>query len=133
MSTLTQDMKDMIATQQCFIATVGQDGVPNVGPKRSTRVHDDQTLLFNEGTGGATFENIRHGSRVSVAVVNREIPDGYRFLCEAELLTAGNPIYEQAKAASLKNGMREPKAVTLLHIREIHSLKPGPGAGKKIG
>jgi uncharacterized protein len=32
-----------------------------------------------------------------------------------------------------KNNMRKPKAVALVHIDEIHSLKPGPMAGKKIG
>lgn len=36
MAKLTQEMKEMIATQQCFIATVNADGTPNVAPKRST-------------------------------------------------------------------------------------------------
>ena len=80
MATLTQVMKDMIATQQCFIATVDENGVPNVAPKRSTRVLNDNSLIFTEGTGRATFRNIKNGSKVAVAVVNREILDGYRFL-----------------------------------------------------
>ncbi len=54
MAKLTQEMKDMIGTQQCFIGTVSKTGIPNVAPKRSTRVFDDETLIFNEGTGGAT-------------------------------------------------------------------------------
>jgi len=125
-------MKAMIAEYQCFIGTVNKEGIPNVAPKRSTRVFNDETLIFNEGTGGATYENILNGSKVSVALVNREIPDGYRFLCDAEIQSEG-VAYEQAKEISLKNGIRAPKAVTLLHITEIHSLKPGPTAGKKIG
>lgn len=132
MSILTQEMKAMVAEHQCFIGTVSKAGIPNVAPKRSTRVFNDETLIFNEGTGGATYENIANGSKVSVAVVNREIPDGYRFLCDAEMQSEG-VAYEQAKEVSLKNGMRAPKAVALLHITEIHSLKPGPTAGKKIG
>ena len=132
MSRLTQEMKEMIAGYQCFIGTVNKDGTPNVAPKKSTRVLDEQTLIFNEGTGGATYENIARGSKVSVAVVNREIPDGYRFVCDAELQSEG-AVYEQVKAASLNKGARPPKAVALLHINEIHTLKPGPTAGKKIG
>jgi predicted pyridoxine 5'-phosphate oxidase superfamily flavin-nucleotide-binding protein len=50
MATLTQEMKDMIATQQCFIGTVNADGTPNVAPKRSTRVLSDDSLIFTEGT-----------------------------------------------------------------------------------
>lgn len=49
-----------------------------------------------------------------------------------EVLTDG-PVYEQAAEISVKNGMPKPKAVILVHIDEIHSLKPGPMAGKRIG
>ena len=131
MVTLTQEMKDMIASQQCFVGTVNEDGTPNVAPKRSTRVLSDDSLIFNEGTGGATFANIKRGSHVSVSVVNREILDGYRFVGSASLQEEG-ALFEQAAAMSAKLGMRKPFAVAIIHIDEIHSLKPGPTAGKKI-
>lgn len=132
MAQLTQEMKEMILTQQCFHATVSKDGIPNNAPKRSTRVFDDHTLIFNEGVGGTTYRNLLDGSKDAVAVVNREILDGYRFLGTPEILSSGD-IYEQAAALSVKNGMPKPKAVVLVHIEEIHTLKPGPMAGKRIG
>lgn len=132
MAQLTQEMKEMIGTQQCFLATVSTDGIPNNAPKRSTRVFNDETLMFSEGTGGTTYKNILNGSKVAVAVVNREILDGYRFLCTPKVLTEGE-IYERSAEMSLRAGMPKPKAVILIHIDEIHSLKPGPMAGKKIG
>ena len=132
MAQLTQEMKEMVITQQCFHATVSKDGVPNNAPKRSTRVFDDETLIFNEGVGGTTYRNIQDGSKVAVAVVNREILDGYRFLGTPEVLTSGE-IYERSAEMSLKSGMPKPKAVILIHIDEIYSLKPGPMAGKRIG
>lgn len=131
MAKLTQEMKDMIATQQCFHATVSKDGIPNNAPKRSTRVFDDETLIFNEGVGKTTYQNILDGSLDVVAVVNREIMEGYRFVCTPKIITEGE-IYEGAAELSLKAGMRKPKAVILLHIDEIHSLNPGPMAGEKI-
>ena len=131
MATLTQEMKEMIATQQCFIGTVNADGSPNVAPKRSTRVLSDESLIFTEGTAGATYENIKRGSRISVSVVNREILDGYRFVGTAELQEEG-ALHEQAAAMAEKLGMPRPRAVCIIHISEIHSLKPGPMAGKKI-
>ncbi|HKK42799.1 MAG TPA: pyridoxamine 5'-phosphate oxidase family protein [Bacteroidales bacterium] len=132
MATLTQAMKDMIATQQCFIGTVNEDGTPNVAPKRSTRVLSDSSLIFTEGTGGSTYTNIKRGSKVAVSVVNREILDGYRFLGSATVEDSGE-LYEEAVAMSEKMGMPKPIAVVIIKIREIHSLKPGPTAGKKIG
>ena len=132
MSKLTQEMKDMIGSQQCFMATVGKDGLPNVAPKRSTRVFSDEALIFTEGTGGATYRNILDGSRVAVGVVDRAIPDGYRFICKPEFQNSGEA-FEKAKEMSMKTTGRPPYGVVILHIEEIHSLKPGPMAGKKIG
>lgn len=131
MGKLTQEMKEMILTQQCFHATVSKEGVPNNAPKRSTRILDDDTLIFNEGVGGITYRNILDGSKVAVAVVNREIPDGFRFLGTPEVLTEGET-YERSAEMSIKAGMPKPKAVILVHIDEIHTLKPGPMAGKRI-
>lgn len=132
MAKLTQEMKDMVGSQQCFIATVGKDGMPNVAPKRSTRVFNDEALIFSEGTGGATYRNILDGSKASVAVVNREVVDGYRFVCTPEFQSSG-PAFEEAKAISAQRGMKPPLGIVILHIDEIQTLKPGPMAGKKIG
>jgi predicted pyridoxine 5'-phosphate oxidase superfamily flavin-nucleotide-binding protein len=132
MAKLTQEMKDMIMSQQCFHATVSKDGIPNNAPKRSTRVLDDETLIFNEAVGGITYRNILDGSKDAVAVVNREVVDGYRFLGTPEIRTEGE-LYENAAEMAAKAGMSRPKAVILVHIEEIHSLKPGPLAGKRIG
>jgi uncharacterized protein len=131
MAMLTDEMKQMIATQQCFIATVGPDGAPNVGPKRSTRVLDDETLVFSEGTGKATFANLQHQSKVAVAVVNRELMDGYRFVGTATLHQSG-PLYEQFAEASRQAGRPAPKAAVTIAVEAIYSLKPGPTAGTRI-
>lgn len=131
MPILTQEMKDMIATQQCFVGTVNADGTPNVAPKRSTHLLSDDSLIFTEGTGGATYANIKRGSKVSISVVNREILDGYRFVGNASLQESGE-LFEQAAAMSAQLGRPKPFAVVIIHITEIHSLKPGPSAGKKI-
>jgi predicted pyridoxine 5'-phosphate oxidase superfamily flavin-nucleotide-binding protein len=131
MAKLNQEMKDMVATQQCFIGTVNADGTPNVAPKRSTRVLSDESLIFTEGTGGATYANIKRDPKVSVAVVNRDIVDGYRFIGEASLQESGE-LYDAAVAGAAKMGRPKPLAVVVINVSEVQSLKPGPTAGKKI-
>ncbi len=131
MAVLTQEMKDMVATQQCFVGTVNADGTPNVAPKRSTRVLSDNSLIFSEGTGGATYANIKRGSKISISVVNRDILDGYRFVGNPVLHESG-VLYEQSAAMAVKMGMPKPHGVVVVEITEIHSLKPGPTAGKVI-
>jgi uncharacterized protein len=132
MAALTNEMKEMIATQQCFVGTVNADGTPNVAPKRSTRVLSDNSLIFTEGTGGATYANLLRGSKVAVSVVNREALNGYRFVGRASVEEDGD-LFDQAAQMSEKLGMPKPLAVVIIHIEEIHSLKPGPMAGKKVG
>lgn len=122
-------MKNMIAAQQCFIASVDAKGNPNVAPKRSTRVLDDHTLIFTEGTGRHTYENLKANHRVAVAVVNREILDGYRFVGTAEVIEQG-PLYDGAAKMSEANNMPKPKAVVKINIEEIYTLKPGVGGTK---
>lgn len=131
MAKLTEEMKQMIAAQQCFVATVREDGAPSVGPKRSTRVYDEETLAFNEGTAKGTFENLKRFPKVAIAVVDREAMDGYRFVGTATLHYDG-PAYEQAAAMSAKAGRPAPKAVVTVAVEEIYSLKPGPSAGTRI-
>ncbi|MHB1419406.1 MAG: pyridoxamine 5'-phosphate oxidase family protein [Bacillota bacterium] len=132
MAILTEEMKQMVATQQCFVGTADKEGNPNVAPKRSTRVLDDNTLMFVEGTAKHTYQNLLQNPRVAIAVVNREVLDGYRFIGTAEILESG-PIYDAAAEMSTKAGLPKPKAVARVTVQEIYSLKPGPTAGTKIG
>lgn len=60
MATLTNPMKEMISQQLPFLATVTDAETlrPNLGPKRSLRVWDDHTLVYNENTGRQHYENL---------------------------------------------------------------------------
>jgi len=131
MPKLTQAMKDLVASQQCFVATVDEDGTPNVGPKRSTRVLDDEHLVFFEITAKKTWKNLVRGSRVAIAVVDREKMIGFRFVGSAQAITAG-PIFDQAIETVQKLGIRAPlTAVVTVKIEQIVNLGI-PGAGEEI-
>lgn len=131
MKTLTDAMKDMLANQTPIQATVTEGQIPNIGPKRSLRIYDDNTLIFNENTGGQTLVNMQNGSRIAVAVIDREKLDGYRFLGTPEIFSEGAP-FDNACAFADENGMKSPKFAVLVHIDEIYSLRSGANAGKKM-
>lgn len=131
MTTLTEAMKDMLANQTPIQATVTAGSIPNLGPKRSLRVYDDTTLIFNENTGGQTLQNMQEGSKIAVAVIDRQKLDGYRFLGTPEIFSDGAP-FENAVEFADKNGMKTPKFAVLVHIDEIYSLRSGADAGKKM-
>lgn len=130
MPQLTQEMKELIAAQQCYVATVNADGTPNIGPKRSTRVVDDEHLAYNEGTAKQTWENVKRGSKVAIAVADSTTLQGYRFVGTPEAFTSGE-LYEQAAAMAKKMGFPAPEAVVKVQIDRIFKLSI-PGAGEEI-
>ncbi|MFL9710894.1 pyridoxamine 5'-phosphate oxidase family protein [Methylobacillus sp. Pita1] len=132
MKILNDSIKAMLAKELPVQATVSKDGLPDIGPKRSLRVYDDQTLIYNENTGGQTLQNIRDGSKMAIAVIDRPALDGYRIVGTPELFSAGTAPYDNALAFAEKNGMKTPKFAVLIHIDDIYTLRSGPDAGKKI-
>ncbi len=131
MAKLTDAMKELVETQQCFIATVNPDGTPNVGPKRSTRVLDDEHLMFTEVTGQHTWTNVQAGSQVAIGVVDRERMVGFRFVGTPEVVTSG-PLFDKATEMMRSRGIMAPvKGVVTIKVEEIYNLGQ-PGAGTRI-
>jgi uncharacterized protein len=80
MGILTDEMQRVVREQRLgFHATVGADGTPNLSPKGTTDVWDDDHLYFAEICSPQTVENIRRGSVVEVNVVDPFVRKGYRF------------------------------------------------------
>ena len=131
MTKLSQEMQELIAAQQCYVATVNPDGTPNIGPKRSTRVLDDDHLVFTEVTGNQTWRNVQRGSRVAIAAVDRETLKGFRFVGSPELITVGE-VFDQSVAALRARGIMAPvKAIVRIRVDGIYNLGI-PGAGEQI-
>ncbi|WP_260926950.1 pyridoxamine 5'-phosphate oxidase family protein [Novosphingobium sp. 9] len=131
MPSLNDEMKRFLAVQLPIQSTVSKDGLPDIGPKRSLRVYDDTTLIYNENTGGQTLQNLRDGSKMAIAVIDREALDGYRFVGSPEIFSEGEP-FEKACAFAETAGMKTPKFAVLIHIDEIYTLRSGPTAGTKL-
>ena len=61
MGILTDDMKRVVRQQRLgFIATVCPDGSPNLSPKGTTTVWDDDHLVFADLGSPVTIENLEH-------------------------------------------------------------------------
>jgi len=132
MNTLDDTMRAMLAKQLPIQATVSKEGLPDIGPKRSLRYYDDNTLIFNENTGGQTLQNIKDGSKIAIAIIDRDALDGYRFVGRPEIFSEGTPAYDNALAFATNNGMKPPKFAVLVHIENIYTLRSGADAGKKL-
>ncbi|MHB1043404.1 MAG: pyridoxamine 5'-phosphate oxidase family protein [Eubacteriales bacterium] len=129
MAKITAEMKEMVANNQCFIATADQDGAPNVGPKGSTTVLDDETIAFAEIVGKKTYENIKANPRVAVVVVDRAARAGYRFLGTASMETSG-PVYDAFSEKLKTMGIQNTLAVVKVKVAEIYDMSVKNPGGK---
>jgi predicted pyridoxine 5'-phosphate oxidase superfamily flavin-nucleotide-binding protein len=128
---VTEEMKELLATGLAVVGTADRKGRPNIAPKGSLRLEDDETLVFAEGSGKKTLHNLRENPQVTVATVNREKMSGYQFKGKAELVEAG-PLYDAVAKAVEARGRPKPLVAVKIKIEEIYSLKPGPKAGERV-
>ena len=80
MGILTDDMKRIVREQRLgYIATVCPDGTPNLSPKGTTAVWDDDHLVFADIRSPQSVQNIERNPSVEVNVVDPLVRKGYRF------------------------------------------------------
>lgn len=90
MGILTDDMKRLISEQRLgFVATVCPDGTPNLSPKGTTAVWDDDHIVFADIRSPATVSNLKRNPTTEINVVDPFVRKGYRFKGVASVLTEG--------------------------------------------
>jgi len=127
MAKLTQEMKDLIESQKlCFAATANQDGKPNVSPKGSLYVVDDETLAFADLYSQKTRANLRVNPSIALAVVDLRTLKGYQFKGKAELLEEGD-IYNDVVCylQTLPLDLPDPQYVVKVKVEKIFDLTFG--------
>ncbi|MBI4288816.1 MAG: pyridoxamine 5'-phosphate oxidase family protein [Chloroflexi bacterium] len=124
MAKITDEMKQFVKGKVAFVATVSPGGLPDVGPKGSLFVLDDEHLIYYELTGRHHYENLKNNSKIAVSVVDVEKIAGYTFQGSAELITSG-PLFDKASQWSQKAGFVPPKAVVKIKVDSVHEMGKG--------
>lgn len=123
MGKLTDDMKELIKDfMPAYVATADRFGKPNVSPKGSVRVLDDDTLIFADILSPNTRANLEENPQVAIDVVDARGMKGYQFKGKAELLTSG-PIYDRMREGLKSNPataqLPPPKYVVKVTLEEV--------------
>ena len=88
---LSEDMRRVVLEQRLgFVATVTPDGRPNLSPKGTTTVWDDEHLVFADIASPGTVANLAVNPHVEVNVVDPIVRKGYRFKGTATVHTDGH-------------------------------------------
>lgn len=73
----------------CLVATVSQDGLPNVGFKGSVMVFDDESLAYWERTLQGTMANVENNPSVMILFRNPTTRAAWRFVGKATAHQSG--------------------------------------------
>jgi predicted pyridoxine 5'-phosphate oxidase superfamily flavin-nucleotide-binding protein len=125
MGILTEDMQRVVEDQRLgFHATVCEDGSPNLSPKGTTRVWDDEHLFFAHVCSPQTVANIRRGSLVEVNVVDQFVRKGYRFKGPAVIHEPGTEAYAEGIARLRQTGSAISERVKAIVVIEVTDARP---------
>ena len=113
MAKLNEEVKKIISeVHPALVATASKDGKPNVAPKGSFRVLDDEHVIFTEGGRMYTLANLRENPQLSAIVFNADTRQGCRIWGKAEILESGD-LFDSIAAEAAARG------VTVKHLVKV--------------
>ncbi len=125
MAILTEDMKRLVREQGLgFYATVCEDGSPNLSPKGTTRVWDDDHLFFADIRSPQTVANISRGSLVEINVIDPFVRKGYRFKGPAVIHDPGTDGFVEGVDRLRREGSKLVDRVKAIVVIEVQQARP---------
>lgn len=134
MGILTEAVKRVMREQKLgYAATVCPDGTPNLSPKGTATVYDDDHLIFADIHSPNTVENLRHNPAVEINAVDPIVRKGYRFKGTATVITEGER-FRKLLAFYEREGVVEPRrrirSVVLVKVeRALPMVSPAYDGG----
>jgi predicted pyridoxine 5'-phosphate oxidase superfamily flavin-nucleotide-binding protein len=123
MGILTEEMQRVVNEQRLgFVATVCPDGTPNLSPKGTTTVWDEDHLIFADIHSPTTIENLRHNPALEINVIDHFVRKGFRFKGTATLHSEGT-MFESALDFYRQRGTTNAiKTIVLMHVTSARPL-----------
>ena len=120
MAILTTEIKEFIKrTKLGFVATVCPDGTPNLSPKGTTTVWDDDHLVFADIHSPGTINNLLTNPAIEINMVDVFTRKGYRFKGTGKVLSDG-PLFDKIVASYESAGAKYSiKNIALIKIGRI--------------
>lgn len=95
MGIITEEIKVFVKQQKLgFVATVCPDGTPNLSPKGTTIVWDDEHLVFADIHSPGTINNLLINPSIEINMVDVFTRKGYRFKGVGKVLSEG-PLFKE--------------------------------------
>ena len=125
MATLTEDMKRVVREQRLgYVATVCPDGTPNLSPKGTTTVWDDDHLVFADIRSPRTIANLRQNPSIEINVVDWFTRKGYRFKGIATVIESGSLFDELVSFYEHQGPVDAPRRIQTIVMVKVQRALP---------
>jgi predicted pyridoxine 5'-phosphate oxidase superfamily flavin-nucleotide-binding protein len=125
MRILNEQMKQVVErVRLAFVATVCPDGTPNVSPKGTLCVLDDEHLVFADIRSPGTIANLRSNQSIEVNVVDSFNRKGYRFKGVAVVHEKGAAFDELVGFFTRRKLSDAPRRVKAVVVIRVVSARP---------
>jgi predicted pyridoxine 5'-phosphate oxidase superfamily flavin-nucleotide-binding protein len=124
-------MKRVVNEQRlAFVATVCADNTPNLSPKGTIAVWEDDQLVFANIRSPQTIANLLQNPAIEINVIDPMVRKGYRFKGTATVLSAGAD-YEKVAAFFTARGAKIPfREVVVIKVeRALPVISPAYDIG----
>ncbi len=106
MAKLSEEAKKIISEYgPALIATASKAGKPNVSPKGSFRVLDDEHVIFANIASPRTMANLKENPQLTAIMLDRSSRKGCRIWGKAEILGSGD-LFDSFSAELAQRGTK---------------------------
>jgi len=133
MVSIPKHVQEFLPRKMAWVATSSPDGTPNVTPKGTLRMLDDQHVMFADLFSLKTRQNLEKNPKVAVTVIDTASAKGYQLKGTAELISSG-PLFDQFDKELNRAMLSLPplKYVVKIAVESVYDQSGGPDAGKQI-
>jgi len=116
-------IKDFVNFQKLgFVATVNSNNSPNLSPKGTVRVWDDENLIFADINSPRTIENLNNNNSIEINVVDPIKRKGFRFKGKGKIISDG-ALYDEIIDYYTKNGTKNKiNSVVMVKINQVEEV-----------
>jgi predicted pyridoxine 5'-phosphate oxidase superfamily flavin-nucleotide-binding protein len=106
MAKLSEEAKKIISEfGPALIATASKDGKPNVSPKGSFRILDDEHVVFANIASPRTLTNLKENPQLTAIVFDRSTRKGCRIWGKTEIVDSGD-LFDTISTEYAPRGMK---------------------------
>lgn len=133
MVSIPKEVQEFLPGKLAWVATTSRDGEPNVTPKGTLKLLDENHVFFADLFSLKTRKNLLENNKIAVTVIDATTAKGYQIKGTAEVVDSG-PLYENTSKQIKESPLGLPPVhhVVKITVDAVFDQSVGPDAGKQI-